>query len=143
MENSYKITSNGELYSSINRLMLDRSDPFFQYVFSDRFVHRVSIAVSNELFRILKRKIRVTDNNIRRVIDNHVENASYMPEEALFDSIVSTIVTVIVDEDGVINNNNELDPIVLLRLPESGLSPVSQIKLKKKRGTTMIFNMNY
>jgi hypothetical protein len=88
------------------------------------------------------KNIIVSCDNILNVLDTYYENGYHDPDNVTMMAI-AFIVEAITNEFDTIANNNKLSAWVQLYTRDTGLQRVPKIKLREKRPTPMIFNMNY
>lgn len=104
--------------------------------------------ISNECTRRLAgvhpegKNIIVSRENILNVLDTYYENGYHDPAATTMMTI-SYIVEAISNEFQTIANNNQLNIWVQQYTDDWGIKQVPKIKLREKRPTPMIFNMNY
>ncbi len=115
------------------------------YVF---FSRNNVLNISSEVTRRLQgvhpegKNIIVSDENILSVMDSFYNN-TYKDVEKLTMLTIAYIVDTITSEFDTIKQNNKLNIWVTQYTDDYGIKQVPQIKIREKRPTPMIFNMNY
>jgi hypothetical protein len=150
-----------------NRLLryvgMEEEDPIDTYIFSDKNINKMSTTITQLLSGVDKnnRAIIVPDKNISDVLTG--VRSKFRPETGdmysryrfstnresdvnrIINEAINIIVTDIKDNADVLECNSKLNvwTTVLGDFNQHGLRSHSKIKLREKRPTPMLFNMNY
>jgi hypothetical protein len=142
---------------------MEQEDPIDNYIFSDKNINKMSTVITQLLSGVGKdnRPIIVPNNIISDVLSG--VRSKFRPEtgdmysrynfsskresdvDRIINETINIIVTDVKDNADVLECNSKLNiwTTVLGDFNEHGLRGHSKIKLREKRPTPMLFNMNY
>jgi hypothetical protein len=122
----------------------DYNDDCYYTFFSKRNILNISYEITRRLQGVHPdgKNIIVSDDNILSVMDS-IYNNTYKDVQKMTMMTIAYIVDYITTEFKTIEQNNKLNIWVTQYTDDWGIKQVSKIKIREKRPTPMIFNMNY
>jgi hypothetical protein len=120
-----------------------REDCYYTF-FSKQNIFNISLEITKRLKGVHPegKNIIVSDENIISVMDS-VYNATYKDVQKMTMMTIAYIVDAISTEFKTIEQNNKLSIWVTQYTDDWGIKQVPKLKMREKRPTPMIFNMNY
>lgn len=133
-----------EIFNS-NRYIVSDPSHFPSQFFCQQTVDYISEAVTSNLQTKLNQNIKVTDNQIKNVMDSIFEAQPRMGLPYLSQMVVDTIVAHIVNEDAIMNQGKYFKPDSNLYDGTYGTQNFSQgqVPIKKKGPNRFGFHMIY
>ena len=120
-----------------------REDCYYTF-FSKQNIFNISLEITKRLKGVHPegKNIIVSDENIISVMDS-VYNSTYKDVQKMTMMTIAYIVDAISTEFKTIEQNNKLSIWVTQYTDDWGIKQVPKLKMREKRPTPMIFNMNY
>ena len=120
-----------------------REDCYYLF-FSKQNILNISYEVTKRLNGIHPdgKNIIVSDENILSVMDS-IYNSTYKDVQKMTMMTIAYIVDAITTEFNTIEQNNKLNIWISQYTDDWGIKQVPKLKMREKRPTPMIFNMNY
>lgn len=141
----YTSTYFSDEFDSTRRVIpQDYRDDCYYIFFSKKNILNISSEITRRLNGVHPdgKNIIVSDENILSVMDS-IYNSTYKDVQKMTLMTISYIVDAITTEFKTIEQNNKLNIWVTQYTDDWGIKQTDKIKLREKRPTPMIFNMNY